>query len=89
MDLDEDLVIEIRLNTLYEKVDKFVIAQATRDHAGRNKKLNFDINKFKKFKKKIEYIVIDDLPTNVQSNKKNWHENHMRDQFQRTALASG
>jgi len=89
MYFDEDLVLEIRLNTLYEKVDKFVIAEATRDHAGRNKKLNFDINKFKKFKKKIEYIVIDDLPTNVQSNKKNWHENHMRDQFQRNALARG
>ena len=89
MYFDEDLVLEIRLNTLYEKVDKFVIAEATRDHAGKKKKLNFDINKFKKFKKKIEYIVIDDLPTNVQSNKKNWHENHMRDQFQRNALARG
>ena len=52
-----------------KKWTKFVIAEATRDHAGRNKKLNFDINKFNKFKKKIEYIVIDDLPTNVQSNK--------------------
>ena len=89
MYFDEDLVLEIRLNTLYEKVDKFVIAEATRDHAGRNKKLNFDINKFNKFKKKIKYIVIDDLPTNVQSNKKDWHENHIRDQFQRNALARG
>ena len=89
MYFDEDLVLEIRLNTLYKKVDKFVIAEATRDHAGRNKKLNFDINKFNKFKKKIKYIVIDDLPTNVQSNKKDWHENHIRDQFQRNALARG
>ena len=44
MYFDEDLVLEIRLNTLYKKVDKFVIAEATRDHAGRNKKLNFDVS---------------------------------------------
>ena len=89
MYFDEDLVLEIRLNTLYDIVDKFVIAEATRDHAGREKKLNFNIEKFKKFNKKIEYLVIDDLPLNVQSNKKGWHENHMRDQFQRNSLARG
>ncbi len=43
MYFDEDLVLEIRLNTLNSIVDKFVIAEATRDHAGRSKKLNFDI----------------------------------------------
>ena len=89
MYFDEDLVLEIRLNTLYRKVDKFVIAEATRDHAGRNKKLNFDIKNFNKFKDKIEYLIIDDLPKNVKSNKKDWHENHIRDQFQRNALARG
>ena len=89
MYFDEDLVLEIRLNTLYEKVDKFVIAEATRDHAGIKKKLNFNINKFNKFKNKIEYIIIDDLPSDVYSNKKNWHKNHIRDQFQRNALVRG
>tara|TARA_X000001036_G_scaffold438697_1_gene487256 strand:+ start:797 stop:1612 length:816 start_codon:yes stop_codon:yes gene_type:complete len=89
MYFDEDLVLEIRLNTLYKIVDKFVIAEATKDHAGKNKKLNFNINNFNKFKDKIEYLVIDDLPENVKSNKKDWHENHMRDQFQRNALARG
>ena len=42
MYFDEDLVLEIRLNTLNNIVDKFVIAEATRDHAGREKKLNFE-----------------------------------------------
>ena len=32
---------------LYE--DKFVIAEATRDHAGNEKKLNFNYDNFKKF----------------------------------------
>ena len=89
MYFDEDLVLDIRLNTLYEIVDKFVIAEATRDHAGKEKKLNFNIEKFSKFKKKIEYLIVDDLPINVKSNKKGWHENHIRDQFQRNALARG
>ena len=49
MYFDEDLVLEIRLNTLNKIVDKFVIVEATKDHAGNNKKLNFKINKFSKF----------------------------------------
>ena len=89
MYFDEDLVLEIRLNTLNELVDKFIIAEATRDHAGREKKLNFKIENFAKFKSKIKYLVIDDMPIHVQSNKKNWHDNHIRDQFQRNSLARG
>ena len=38
MYFDEDLMLDIRLNTLYEKVDKFLIAEATRDHSGKEKK---------------------------------------------------
>ena len=89
MYFDEDLILEIRLNTLNNIVDKFVIAEATRDHAGNVKKLNFDIKKFDKFKDKIEYLIIDDLPINVKSKKKNWHDNHLRDQYQRNSLERG
>ena len=89
MYFDEDLVLDIRLNTLYNKVDKFIIAEATKNHAGQDKKLNFKIENFLKFKDKIHYLVIDDLPTDVASPKKGWHENHMRDQFQRNALERG
>ena len=39
MYFDEDLILDLRLNTLYNYVDKFVIAEATRDHAGKQKKL--------------------------------------------------
>ena len=70
MYFDEDLMLDIRLNTLYEKVDKFVIAEATRDHSGKEKKLNFRYNNFSKFKNKIEYLVIDDLPIEIKSKKK-------------------
>ena len=89
MYFDEDLVLEIRLNTLNEMVDKFVICEATRDHAGNEKELNFKKDKFLKFKDKIEYIIVNDIPLNVNSKKKNWHENHIRDQFQRNAIERG
>ena len=89
MYFDEDLVLEIRLNTLNEIVDKFVIVEATKDHAGKNKKLNFKINRFSKFKNKIKYIIVNDLPKIVKSKKKGWHDNHIRDQFQRNTLSRG
>jgi len=89
MYFDEDLVLDIRLNTLYNEVDKFIIAEATKNHAGQNKKLNFKIENFSKFKDKIQYLIIDDLPIDVKATKKDWHENHMRDQFQRNALERG
>ena len=42
MYFDEDLMLDLRLNTLNNYVDKFIIAEATRDHSGKEKKLNFD-----------------------------------------------
>ena len=89
MYFDEDLMLDIRLNTLKDSVDKFVIAEATRDHSGKEKKLNFNLNNFSKFKNKIKYLVIDNLPINVKSKKTNWEANHWRDQFQRNSLIKG
>ena len=89
MYFDEDLMLDLRLNTLNNCVDKFIIAEATRDHSGKEKKLNFDYKNFSKFKDKIVYLIIDDLPINVKSKKKNWTPNHWRDQFQRNSLAKG
>ena len=89
MYFDEDLVLDIRLNTLNDYVDKFVIAEATLDHSGREKKLNFDIKNFLKFKDKINYLIIDDMPKEVEQQKKNWHSAHIRDQFQRNSLKKG
>ena len=89
MYFDEDLILDIRLNTLDDKVDKFVVVEATKNHAGKDKKLNFKIENFSKFKDKIIYIVVDDMPVKVKSPKTGWHENHVRDQFQRNAIERG
>ena len=66
MYFDEDLILDIRLNTLDKYVDKFVICEAKFNHKGLNKKLNFDINNYKKYKNKIEYIVLEDQPNNLK-----------------------
>ena len=66
MYFDEDMLLDLRLNVLNKYVKKFVISEATYTHNGNKKKLNFDINRFKKFKDKIEYIVVDKEPSNIR-----------------------
>ena len=56
---NEDHMVDLRLNILNKYVDFFVISESTKTHQGENKKLNFKINNFSKFKKKIKYIVAD------------------------------
>ncbi|MBA1339528.1 MAG: beta-1,4-mannosyl-glycoprotein beta-1,4-N-acetylglucosaminyltransferase [Pelagibacterales bacterium] len=56
---NEDHMIDLRMNILNEDVDYFVISESTKNHQGENKKLNFNINNFPKFKKKIIYLVAD------------------------------
>jgi beta-1,4-mannosyl-glycoprotein beta-1,4-N-acetylglucosaminyltransferase len=65
MYFDEDLLLDIRLNTLNKFVKKFVITEATYTHNGNKKELRFDINKFKKFKDKITYLIVDRQPENI------------------------
>ena len=96
---DEDLLLDLRLNILDKYVKKFVITEATYTHNGNKKKLNFNINNFKKFKDKIEYIIVDQHPPNIkeikaQDSKKIIEDklilNGMaRDYFQRECLNKG
>ena len=65
MFFDEDMLLDLRLNIMDKYVDKFVITEATYMHNGSKKKLNFDIDKFKKFKDKITYIVVDEPPADI------------------------
>jgi len=62
---DEEHVLDLRFNILDEFVDFFVIVESTINHQGLEKKLNFNRNKFKKFDKKIIYIVVDDTPKHL------------------------
>ena len=53
---DEDHMVDLRLNILNTYVDYFVISESTKTHQGGDKKINFDINKFSRFKDKIKFI---------------------------------
>ncbi|MBY4838553.1 benzoate transporter [Pantoea sp. DY-5] len=59
---DEDMLLDIRLNTLDDVVDYFVIVESTHTFTGKPKKLNFDIDKYERFKDKIVYVVFNELP---------------------------
>lgn len=62
---DEELIIDLRFNILNEYVDKFIVCEAKFSHAGKEKKLNFDIHKYPKFKDKIIYVVLENEPANL------------------------
>ena len=60
---DEDMLLELRLNTLDAYVDKFVIVESLYTFAGKRRdKLHFDIEKFDRFRDKIIYVVNDAVP---------------------------
>jgi len=99
MYFDEDMLLDLRLNVLNDHVKKFVITEATYTHNGSKKKLNFDINNYKKFRDKIDYIVVDKQPPtlidlkhddNIEDRGKKLILNGMaRDYYQRERLARG
>ena len=56
---DEDMLLDIRLNILDKYVDYFVISESTKTHQGKDKKINFDVKNFLKFKNKIKFVIAD------------------------------
>lgn len=59
---DEDLILKIRLNVLYNFVDKFIISEGAFNHRGIKRKLHFNIDNFKEFSKKIIYVPVENFP---------------------------
>ena len=78
---DEDLLLDIRLNVLNEYVDYFVIVEGNKTWQNNYKKLRFDINNFEKFKKKIIYIPVEDMPDGDNP--------YLRENFQRNCIIRG
>ena len=99
MFFDEEMLLELRLNTLDKFVDKFVIVESTYTHSGKEKKLIFDINKYPKFKEKIDYIIVRDLPhgieqigkddSNLEITNKEIMNALRRENFQRNTIKQG
>ena len=99
MFFDEEMLLELRLNTLDKFVDKFIIVESAYTHSGKEKKLIFDINKYPKFKEKIDYIIVRDLPqgieeignddSNLEITNKEIMNALRRENFQRNAIKQG
>ena len=78
---DEDLLLDLRLNILEGYVDYFVIVEGNKTWQNNPKKLRFDINKFSKFKDKIIYIPVEDMPDG--------DDPYLRENFQRNCISRG
>ena len=78
---DEDLLLELRLNILNEYVDYFVIVEGNKTWQNNPKKLRFKIDNFEKFKNKIIYISVEDMPEGDNP--------YLRENFQRNAISRG
>ena len=63
---DEDLVADLRFNILDEHVTKFVVVESKFTHSGEKRNLLFDINKYSKFKNKINYVILENEPSNLE-----------------------
>ena len=61
MYFDEELVVNVRLHTLNEFVDYFVIVESRFTHRGDPRELKFDHKKFQKFRDKIIYIIDEEV----------------------------
>ena len=62
MYFDEEVVLDLRLNSLNDYVDYFVIVESKFTHKGDKRELKFSHKKFEKFKDKIIYLVFDEEP---------------------------
>ena len=75
MYFDEEMILDVRLNTLNKYVDYFIISESNFTHSGKRRDLNFDINKYKKFEDKIIYLIYDKEPSDVEGINENDHKN--------------
>ena len=67
MYFDEEVVLDLRLNTLDKYVDYFVIVESNFTHRGNKRNLKFNHKKFEKFKDKIIYLTFDKEPDGIET----------------------
>ena len=78
---DEDLLLDLRMNILDDYVDFFIVVEGDKTWQNNSKKLRFDKTKFSKFKKKIIYVPVEDLPDGKDP--------YRRENYQRNAISRG
>ena len=66
MYFDEEVILDVRLNTLDKFVDYFVIVESTFTHKGEKRSLKFKPKRFDKFKNKIIYLTYNNEPEEIE-----------------------
>ena len=99
MYLDEEVVLDVRLNALNKYVDQFIIVESKYLLNGEKRELNFDIHKYKKSKDKIIYLIQEKQPEGIIKLNQNDDEGtksyklifnaHLRENAQRNHIAKG
>ena len=85
---EEDMMIDLRLNILNDYVDHFIISEAKYSHSGAKKEINFDKNKFPKFKDKITHLIIENDPTESNNELNDRSKSIKRLSYQRDYILS-
>ena len=86
MYFDEEQVLDLRLNVLYQNVDYFVIVESIYNHKGEKRNLLFNSQKFEKFNDKIIYLVYDEIPQLVEPIKETDNEKEKDGKYIMNAL---
>ena len=86
MYFDEEQVLDLRLNVLYQNVDYFVIVESIYNHKGEKRNLLFNSQKFEKFNDKIIYLVYDKIPQLVEPIKETDNEQEKDGKYIMNAL---
>ena len=86
MYFDEEQVLDLRLNVLYQNVDYFVIVESIYNHKGDKRNLLFNRQKFEKFNDKIIYLVYDKIPQLVEPIKETDNEKEKDGKYIMNAL---
>lgn len=79
---NEDLLLELRLETLWNYVDYFVIVESKYTFSGKPKALNFKSGLFAKYLNKIRYLIAEENPDGLMDAWSN-------ERFQRNYIAQG
>ncbi len=85
----EKLMMEVRFNILDPYVDKFLVCEANFTHSGNQKSINFDINNYPDFKKKIVHIVLEKEPDYINKIQNERLKSIKRIECQRNYLING
>lgn len=76
---NEDMLLELRFETLWDHVDYFVICESVLTISGLPKPLFFDVKKFKKYESKIRHLIVKDYPFDTSNAWRNecWQRDYL------------